>query len=255
MRLSTLIITFALAASLTPAAGQRLAADLSERHISLSSNFTGTEIIVFGSIEGELDPERLSPHVVVTVSGAPSDVTVRRKERHASGIWINGTSVIIEDIPSFYYVASSAPLIDITSSSLRDEFHIGTDVLGLPDIFESTVEIAVYETFRQQLINIRAAGGTVVQNESGVVFRSDRLFRARIPMPPTVPEGTYTVSFYLFEDGINVAAVSAPLTIEKVGIEGQLTALAHEQPFLYGILALIMAFGVGWGSTLMFRQN
>lgn len=254
MRIALAVVALLIALT-GPASAQRLVADLSDHHVSLTSDFTGTEIIVFGSIEGELDPERLNPHVVITVTGPPEDVTVRRKERHATGIWVNGTSVTIEDVPSFYYVASSAPLNEITSSSLRDEFHIGTDVLGLPDIFAEGLEIPIYETFRQQMINLRAADGSVVQNERGVVFRSDRLFRARIPVPPTVPEGTYTVSFYLFEDGRNVGALSLPLTIEKVGIEGQLTELAHETPYLYGILALIMAFGVGWGSTLVFRQN
>ncbi len=247
--LSTLLLTTA------PALAQRLVADLSEHHVSLTSDFTGTEIIVFGSIEGDLDPERINPHVVITVTGPPQEVVVRRKERHPTGIWINGAAITLEDVPSFYYVASSAPLNEITSSSLRDEFHIGTDVLALPDLFRGDVPIAVYETFRQQMINIRAAGGSIVQDEHGVLFRGERLFRARIPVPPTVPEGTYTVSFFLFEDGRNVGALSLPLTVEKVGIDGRLAELAHETPYMYGILALIMALGLGWGSTLVFRQS
>lgn len=248
-----LIIIAALIAAV-PATAQRLVADLSEHHISLTSNFTGTEIIVFGSVEGELEGLRL-PQVIVTVTGPEADMVVRRKDRHATGIWVTSQSVTIENVPSFYYVASSAPLIEITSSSLRSELGIGTDVVGQQDINDRNVEIAVYETFREQMIAIREAGGEVVQNENGVSFRGDRLFRARIPVPPTVPEGTYTVSFYLFEDGVLAGAQSAPLTIEKVGIEGRLTTLAHEHPYLYGTIALIMALLIGWGSTLVFRQT
>jgi len=233
------------------ALAQRLVADMSDHHISLSSSFTGTEIIVFGTVENA--PQSGGPFdIAVVVQGPPETVAVRRKERIA-GIWMNTQTVEIEDLPSFYYVASSSPFYELMSASRRNSYDIGTDVLGLPDGPFDPETSQRFEQFRAAMIELLTEDGLVVEDQEGVRFRGEFLFRARIPIPATVHEGTYEVTVYLFEDETVVGAQNLFLTIDKVGIEGRLNALAHEYPFLYGLLALFMALTIGLGANFVLR--
>lgn len=246
-----LLLTFFAAA---PACAQRLIADLSDHHISLSSSFTGTEIIVFGTIENIPEGDDGPYDIAVVVQGPPENVTVRRKERVA-GIWVNAQSVTIDDLPSFYYVASSSPFYELMSASRRNSYDIGTDVLGLPDRPFDPMESQRFEQFREAMVGLLSERGLVVEDQNGVRFRGEHLFRARIPIPATVQEGTYNVTVFLFSDENVIGAQNALLTIDKVGIEGRLNALAHTHPFFYGLMALFMALIVGLGANFILRTQ
>jgi len=246
------LLAFALLS--VPANAQRLVADLSDHHISLSSSFTGTEIIVFGTIEDTAQSTSDDFDIAIIVQGPPETISVRRKERVA-GIWMNTQSVTVDDLPSFYYVASSSPFYELMSASRRNSYNIGTDVLGLPDRPFDPAETQRYEQFRAAMVELLQDEGLVVEDQQGVRFRGEHLFRARIPIPATVREGTYNVTVFLFEDENVIGAQNALLTIDKVGIEGRLNALAHDNPFAYGFMALFMALIVGLGANIIFKQT
>ncbi len=240
----------------TTASAQNLVADMSDHHVALSSSFTGTEIIVFGAIEGEPLNGNTDPYdVVVVVEGPSNPITVRRKGQVA-GIWMNTGSLTLEHLPSYYFVASSSALNEIAPPRIRQFYRIGSDVLGLPDVPLSQDENpSEFELYREAYVRLSMAEGLVVEDPSGVRFRGDRLFRARVPIPSTVREGSYSASVYLFQGETILGAQVLTLTIDKVGIEGTLNNLAHQQPVLYGILALVMAFSVAWGATMIFRPR
>ena len=247
-----LLALIALLVLALPAQAQRLVADLSDHHISLSSSFTGTEIIVFGTIENIPEGNEGPFDIAVVVQGPPENVTVRRKERVA-GIWVNTQSVSVESLPSFYYVASSSPFYELMSASRRNSYDIGTDVLGLPDRPFDPIASQRFEQFREAMVNLLTERGLVVEEQHGVRFRGEHLFRARIPIPATVQEGTYNVTVFLFENENVIGAQNALLTIDKVGIEGRLNGLAHSHPFIYGLMALFMALIVGLGANFILR--
>jgi len=66
-----LLALLALLVLALPAQAQRLVADLSDHHISLSSSFTGTEIIVFGTIENIPEGNEGPFDIAVVVQGPP----------------------------------------------------------------------------------------------------------------------------------------------------------------------------------------
>lgn len=252
--IASILILMAAALATGPAAAQRLVADLSDHHISLSSSFTGTEIIVFGTIDDVPPDYDEGFDIAVVVQGPPETLTVRRKERVA-GIWVNTQSVTVDDLPSFYYVASSSPFYELMSASRRNSYDIGRDVLGLPDTPFDPAQSQRFEQFRAAMVELLTEDGLVVEDQQGVRFRGEHLFRARIPIPATVREGTYNVTVYLFEEETVIGAQNALLTIDKVGIEGRLNALAHTNPFVYGLLALFMALIVGLGANFILRSQ
>ena len=81
------------------------------------------------------------------------------------------------------------------------------------------------------------------------------MFRARIPVPATVPRGPYKVDVYLFRDGTVISAQSTPMFIEQTGLERRLYNFAHEQPLSYGLSTVLMATLLGWLSSVVFRRN
>ena len=82
----------ALAQSLPPR--ETVEADVSTRSVAITSGFTGTEIIIFGTVENSRQPSAESGiyDVVVVVEGTPVPVVVRRKAR-AGGLWMNSKSI------------------------------------------------------------------------------------------------------------------------------------------------------------------
>ena len=90
---------------------EQINSDFSTREVAIKSNFTGIEIVLFGSIDFSLasGPDERRYDVVMTISGPVEPVVVRRKERVA-GIWMNGASKTFSAVPGFYATLSSRPL-------------------------------------------------------------------------------------------------------------------------------------------------
>ena len=86
-------------------------------------------------------------------------------------------------------------------------------------------------------------------------IRPDGLFRVKIPFPASTPVGTYSVTVYQVADGWPVAGASTPLAVRKVGFSAYVFDLAHNQPLIYGIIAIAIALSAGWLGGLAFRRS
>lgn len=254
-------ILAALWLTLPAAQADQLVTDLSQHQISIRSNFTGTEIFIFGSIEAA-DPTDLSRQrdIAVVVSGPEEPVTVRRKDRVA-GIWINYDAVTFERVPSFYAIASTRPLARMISTDTRTIEGLGIDQLSFgasiglgPTGTVTELSDADRTVFTQALLRNKEQAGLFRTEPSGVSFLGRSLFRATISIPSNVPNGLYTAKVYLISDGKVTDAASAPLYVVKSGIERAIYGFAHEKPLLYGIFAVVFAIFAGWAAALIFRD-
>ena len=86
--LASLVLGAALAAS--PARAERLIVSVSNHRVTVTPNYSGEELVLFGSVEKDAQTPagRNNYDLVVTVSGPRADMVTRRKERKF-GIWIN----------------------------------------------------------------------------------------------------------------------------------------------------------------------
>ena len=82
---------------------------LSTDLIQITSNFNGTDIVIFGAIEatGEITASK-DQDLVIVIRGPPVDMTVRRKER-VFGVWINREQIQLSGMPGYYFLASTGP--------------------------------------------------------------------------------------------------------------------------------------------------
>jgi uncharacterized protein (TIGR02186 family) len=234
-----------------------LVTDISEHLISISSDFTGTELLLFGAIGGADEHGR--GDVVVVIRGPQQRMLVRKKKKR-SGIWVNTQPVTFHDVPGFYAISSSAPLEDIAAPTLLNRHQIGLEHLQIHP--EANSREAVLEDperladYRDAVIRGLSKQGLFQQETDSMRFMSDTLFRTRISFPANVPVGTYRAEVYLIRDGHVVpgGAQSSPIFIDKVGIGRAVYNFAHRQPIIYGIVAVLLALFAGWIAAVAFRK-
>jgi uncharacterized protein (TIGR02186 family) len=246
-RTALLFIVALTIGSASQAASQPLVADMSESSISITSNFTGKNILLFGAVDEASD-------VVVVVQGPREEMVVRRKAR-VSGIWMNRRSVTFQGVPAYYAVASNRPLDEIASQTVRAQYRMGGAFLDFA-VAASTRHLAGNELieFREAILRNKRREKLYLDAENSVQFR-ERLFRTSIVFPATAPEGDYAVRTYLLRDGRVIAEQSTPLQIRKAGFERTVFDLANQQPALYGIIAVLIALASGWLAAALFRRT
>jgi uncharacterized protein (TIGR02186 family) len=236
-----------------PATADDLVSGLSTDLIQITSNFTGADIVLFGAIEPSEDTGPAKDQdLVIVIRGPQLDMTVRRKKR-ILGIWVNREQVELVGLPGYYFLASTRPLDDIASLATVQRFHLGTANLEATNRGNINPDEAA--AFRAAAIRDRKREHLYWESPTGIEFLSRTLFRARIPVPASVPPGEYRAEVYLFQNGTIVSAQSSPLFIDKSGFERQVYNYAYQASFAYGFAAVLMAFAFGWAGYLVFRQR
>lgn len=234
-----------LAVSAPPLAHAQLAAALSNHLVAVTTGFSGTDVLLFGTTGGDGD-------VVVVVQGPADIATVHRKGRRW-GIWVNEADMSFANVPGFWSIASTRPIEDLLPSATAEFQGLGVQWLRFEPL-ESSSERRVAE-FRQALIRTRQREGLFAKEAGSISFVSPRLFRTDIWIPANAPIGTYTVSVFLVENGDVVGAETTPLVVGKVGFEARVYDFSQKQSLAYGSLAVLLAALAGWLANLAFRKD
>lgn len=244
-----------LALSGRPAPAEELVTALSSNTVSIESNFTGAEIVLFGTIERDARTvaRRQGYDIVVIARGPEQEVITRRKERVA-GIWLNTDARRFLNAPSYLAVLSNRPVVDIAPESALEEFQIGLDKLILlqPGHYAPESETS---DFKRALLRLMRRKELYLEKATGVTLLSSSLFLARIPLPAHVPVGTYRAEVLLFADGTMLERSFVDIFIRKGGSEAFISQAAVQYPFLYGLGAVVLALLSGWLANLAFRKD
>ena len=244
-----LLLTLTLLAA--PLRAEEVVLGLSRDQVSISTNFDGSEIILYGAIKRE-EPIAQEPplQVIVTISGPLEPITVRRKDR-ILGIWVNADSLNVSAAPSFYAIATSAPWEEVLNEA-DDLRH----TISIPRAIRSVgawSQVANPQAFINALIRIRMDNGLYVLNEGAVDLKEDTLFNTAIQMPANLTEGEYATRIFLTRGGKVVSHYETSIDVRKVGLERWLFNLSRQQPLAYGLLSLAIAIAAGWGASAAFR--
>ncbi|MYA88509.1 MAG: hypothetical protein F4X97_08675 [Boseongicola sp. SB0662_bin_57] len=244
LRLALLVC---LAAS--PLDAEEVVADLSQSRISITTDFDGSEILIFGAVRRETPIPADDPlQILITVEGPSEPVTVRRKARRY-GIWVNADAVDVDSAPSFYAVATSAPWNEVISD-VEDLRH---DISTPRAIRSVGATIAGSEDFTEALIRIRT-GQDLYQSRTGAIkFEQQTLFSTSVRLPANLHEGDYRARFFLTRKGQVVDMFETAIDVRKIGLERFLFRLSREDPLIYGIMSLAIAIMAGWGASAAFR--
>lgn len=228
-------------------AEEEIVLGLSQDEVAITATFEGSNILIFGAIRREAPLPAGALGVIVTVAGPDMPLTVRRKERRL-GIWINVDDVKIDQAPSFYAVASSAPLTKILRAS--EDLH--NQITLTQSVRQIGTNVLDSRSFSRALMRIRQKNGLYQTLEGAVSLSRDTLFETRIAMPANLTEGFYEARIFLTRDGNIVDKYTTTIPVKKVGMERWLYNLAHENALLYGLMSLVIAIAAGWGASAVF---
>lgn len=232
-------------------------ADVSTRNVSVTSNFTGTEIVVFGAVDNSQQETAESGlyDIVIVVEGTPSRVVARRKS-NVAGLWLNTSSATFDSVPSYYAIASTRPLEEIAPKELLELHKIGVEHVRMTPAFQKAEGLSTEELkqFREAVIRLKQKEGLYVQEEYGVAFIGRSLFRSTIELPANVTVGPFDTRVYLFRDEKLLSQYTARLNLERQGLERHLHAFAFRFPFFYGLTTVLIAVGAGLLASVVFRR-
>ena len=231
--------------------GETIVAGLSQSRVSITADFVGSEILIYGAVKRQSPVPTAEPlQVIITVEGPPVEMVVRRKDR-VYGIWTNSAEVRIDSAPSFYAIATTAPLDDILSATedLRHRISVPRAIraVGISDEADSASQ------FVTALVRLRESTGSYAIDQGSVRLTEDTLFRADVALPSNLTEGDYRVRIFLTRGGRVVDQIERGIAVRKDGIERFFFRMAKDQPLVYGILALLVAGFAGWGASAAFR--
>ena len=254
-RLAAMIALASLLA-VGPAAAERLIASLTNHRVMITSNYTGVELVLFGSVERDAGSiERKGPYdIVATITGPRESLRTRRKQR-VLGIWVNTAARTFVDPPSYLAVLASHPLDAITSAANQRRLRIGIANTPLPELIHNDIGEVANDPFRAALVRLMRERGLYNEEPDAVTFLTPTLFRAAIPLPAQVPIGDYTVDVKLFADGNLIAQTNSAFEIAKAGFEQFVANAAREHGLLYGLATTMMALATGWIASVAFRRD
>lgn len=233
--------------------------DVSTRSIAVTSNFSGVEILVFGTVENSRQSSAEAGYydVVITVSGAPGTATVRNKSKVA-GVWINTDAMSFSSTPSYYAIASSRILTEIAGEKTLSEQAIGFEYLKIRPLQTpavATAQNAAVEAFRSALIRLKKNSGLYLNNDFGVSFAGSSLFRASIKLPANVPVGPLVVTTYLFQEGRVLNTRVTSVDLQREGSERLIYNFAFGYPFLYGVACVLIAVMAGIAASALLQRG
>ncbi|HMN52114.1 MAG TPA: TIGR02186 family protein [Xanthobacteraceae bacterium] len=249
-----LIAALLAAGANAPAHAERLVTSLSTHRVLISSNFTGTQLVLFASIE-DSDATREKPKkydVVITVRGPASTFVTRKKER-VLGLWVNWSSHTFNEAPSYLAVLTNRPPSDFGPPAFLNKYRIGLNFAAFAA--SDQMPLATDEEFRDGFIRVRKQAGLFLEEANGVTFLAPTLFRANVPIPGTAPIGPYEVEAQVFLNGALVAQQSTAIEVVKSGFEAFIAQTARESRLDYGIGVAILACTVGLFAAFALRRS
>ena len=226
---------------------QGLAADISAHLIAITTAFVGTTVTLFGVSDS-------SNEIVVTMIGPRDEQVVRRKDQIA-GIWVNADEMTFRNVPTFYFVASSRPIEQITHPDVQARLELGLQHLNVQPVDVEGREISEIAAFEDALIRNKQRMNLYVDEVGAVRFVGEQLFRTDVDFPANVPPGIYQVQVFELVGGQVTDAQRSTLVISKIGLEAEVFDFAHARAPLYGVAAIVISIAAGWLAAVIFRRG
>jgi uncharacterized protein (TIGR02186 family) len=210
-----LLVIAALLAN--PARAETIVAGLSQNAVSITTNFDGSEILIYGAVKRDAPSTEAKPlEVIITVEGPSLPMTIRLKDRRA-GIWVNTGAVTVDSAPTFYAVATTGPLTRV----LKDTENLRHRIT-IPRVIRAigiTAEAENADAYVQAFLRLQDEANIYRVDQGAVEMLEETLFRTDVTLPANLTDGEYRVRIFLTRDGRVVDQQERIIGVRKAGIE------------------------------------
>jgi len=217
--------------------------------ISVNVFYSGVTVHVEGTIPGGYD-------AAILCSGEEDSVALKRKGKVLGFLWMSVGDVVFEDVPSIYVLSTSSPLPDLAPPQVLEKLGVGYPALESRVVQSS--EQTVLERDFEEFLKLKESENLYSYHEGGVKLEPGPSGTMRVSaeclLPTKTPWGEYEVRLFGFKAGIGELLRAEPLQVAPVGMTARVSNLAQNQGLLYGILAVIIALGVGLLTGLAFAR-
>lgn len=229
-----------------------LVTEVSQGTIRVRQGFTGTQLLVFGAI---LDPRggraESDYDIAVILRGPSQAIQLREKDRlEWLGIWVNAESASFRSVPSFFALASSAPIDALVDPQTAAIYELGLDYLQLSPT--GSIDPAEQVRMTSGLVDLKQRQQLFQQAEDGVSITEGVLYQARIDIPSNVIIGNYTAETLAIRDGRVIASGTAQVEVVKEGFERVVADEAEEHGLFYGLFAVGLSLLMGWAAGRLY---
>ncbi|AQS40851.1 MAG: Putative transmembrane protein [Candidatus Tokpelaia hoelldobleri] len=236
-----------------PPAQETVQIAVSTDQVVIGTNFAGIDFVVFGVLENSDTLVRLERRydIIVTMEGTTATMVMRQKKRRA-GMWINADSLTFPSVPVYYALTSTGELRDITTRDTYRRLGLGLDNLLLR---ADTPDADKAAAFRAELVRLKERQNLYSEWTGKITYGAPTLFRAPFRLPANIPTGQYTITAYLFRDGVFLNQASTRLEIRKEHLAYTIVRTARRHSFWYGMAAVLLAILTGFAGRLLWRRD
>ena len=250
---------FAICTAVThPAAAERLVTSISRHQVMVTSSFTGTEIVLFGTVEPDTPASRrrTGGYDLTAIVTGPRQTLVTRKKERVLGIWTNTDSRTFINVPSYLAMLSTRPTDQFATADMIRQMQLNLDNFLLrQQIGPDQGDPGPSDAFRMNFVRLKTAHRLYSQKTNAVTLLTPTVFRAEIALPAETPIGSYEVDVRVFADRQMVARGNSAFEIVKVGFEQFVANTARQNGLAYGLVTAAMALMTGWMASIVFRRD
>lgn len=219
--------------------------DLSEKEIQIETDFTGKEIIIFGTLKIDED-------TIIIIEGPKKDAKMMKKER-ILGFWFNTKKVIYKNIPSIFFLSSSKPVKDILNQNtiIKEKLYFD-EILTNTITQRDFIDQKKLSNWNQNLIKITKNKELFKEYKLNNV--ENKLFQTRVFFPSNTIPGNYKVTIFQVKNKSILSKKNKLIKIKKSGIGEKIFEFAHNQSAAYGLLSILFAVLSGLIGATIFRR-
>lgn len=231
---------------------QPIATDATQTQVDIGMMYAGGYVYFFGWMP---DP---SADVVVRLTSVEEEPIVVNIKGKVGPLWMNVKQYRVEGLPRMYKIHSTRPLSEFLPESLARELGIGYWTLKERmklEIMRGEPSEGDRDLVFEGLLKIKTEANLYNIDENRIRVTGGKLFKHSFRFPPAAKEGTYVAESFVIKDGRLIGRGQDRIVIQKTGLEAALTELAHGWPTLYGVMAVVVAVGMGLLVGFIFKKG
>lgn len=221
-------------------------ADISTHEVAIDYRFKGQYVTISLIYDGESD-------IILAITGPELGYKIWKKEKRY-GIWLNGQSYIIPKAKSYFSIAATKNIYEITDIKTLRKYNLDFNY----EDYKAKEEYSpiIFESFRQEFTKYRQKLKLYpTQPELIEKTSNNNLLRTKLFLPEHTISGTYKLDVYAFRNGKMLSQTSSHFTVKKHGLYARVEFLSVQKTLQYSLISIIIALAAGATAGFIFRKD